>query len=115
MKADVVHLGDHVPDTRDISHGPAETATDALNLDFIVLIDKVDGAIAYGECADLPAVLNQLDTHTLPDRGVGLFCLDTDLLKHDTSRLRSTLKGIRFYIEIEFAAGIVLICPTELI
>jgi hypothetical protein len=115
VEADVVHLGNDVPDARDISHGPAETAADALDLDFIVFVDEVDGTVANGKSADLSSVLDELDAHALPDGGVGLLGFDTDLLKYDTSRLRSALEGVRLNIEIEFAAGVVLVCLPELI
>jgi hypothetical protein len=97
VEADVVHLGDDKPDTRDISHGTAETAADALDLDFIVFIDKVDCPVANCECADLTPVLDELDAHTLADGRVGLLCLNTDLFEYDTSRLRSALEGLRIY------------------
>src|SRR5512136_1500872 len=115
MEADVVHLGDDIPDTGDISHGPAKTAANALDLDLIVFINEVDGTVTNRKRADLSSVLDQLHAHAFPDGGVRLFCLNTYLFQYDTSRLRGTLKRVRFHIEIEFAAGVVLVCPPELI
>src|SRR5208337_1489130 len=111
VEADVVHLGDHVPDAGDIPHGTPETSADALDLDFVVLVNEVDRTVADGKSADLPPVLDQLDAHALPDRGVRLLGFDTDLLQHDTSRLWRTLERVRLHIEVEFAAGVVLVRP----
>src|SRR5208282_833789 len=99
MEADVVHARHDIPDPRDISHGPAQTAAAALDLDLVVLIDKVDGTIADRERGDLPAVLDQLHADAFPDRRVGLLGLDTDFLEHDTPRLWSAFQRIRLHIE----------------
>jgi hypothetical protein len=94
MEADIVHFGNDVPDTRDISHGTPETAANAFDLDFVVFINEVDRTVATCEGSDLPAILDQLDTHALPDCGVRLLCFNTDLFKNDTSRLWSALKRV---------------------
>ena len=73
---------------------------DTLDLDFVMLIDEVDCAISYGKRADLAPIFDQLHPHALPDCRVWLFCLNTDLFQHNTSRLWSTLKRVRFHIEI---------------
>jgi hypothetical protein len=90
MEADVIDLGDDIPDTRDISHRTTEPATNPLNLDFIVLIDKVDCTIADCKCSDLTPVLDELDTDTFPDRGVRLLGLNSNLLEDDPAPLRRT-------------------------
>lgn len=81
MEADVIDLGNDIPNARDISHGTPEPAANALNLDFIVLIDKVNGTIADCKCSDLAPVLDELDTDTFPDRGVRLLGLNSNLLE----------------------------------
>jgi hypothetical protein len=68
MEADVIDLGNDIPDTRDISHGTPKPAANALNLDFIMFIDKVDRTIPDCKCSDLTPVLDELDTDTFPDR-----------------------------------------------
>jgi hypothetical protein len=67
MEADIIHFGNYVPDTRDISHGPPETTADAFDLDFIVLVNEVDRTVANRKCGDLTPVLDQLYAHALPD------------------------------------------------
>ena len=94
MEADIVHLGNDIPDTWDISHGTPETSANAFDFDFVVFINEVDRTVTTSEGGDLPAILDQLDTHALPYSGVRLFCFDTDLFKNDTSRLWSTLKRV---------------------
>lgn len=47
------------------------------------------------ESGDLLAVLDQLDLNTLPNGGVGLLGLNTDLFEDDTLGVRSTSEGRR--------------------
>ena len=46
---------------------PAQSSTNTLDLDLVVLIDKVDGTVANRKSGNLPAVLDGLDAHTFPD------------------------------------------------
>jgi len=45
------------------------------------------------ESSDLLSVLDELDTNTLSDSGVGLLGLDTDLLKDDALGVGGTTEG----------------------
>lgn len=47
------------------------------------------------ESGDLLAVLDQLDLNTLPNGGVGLLGLNTDLFEDDTLGVRGTSEGRR--------------------
>lgn len=58
-----------------------------------VLINEVQTTVVGDEGGDLLAVLDQLDTDTLADGGVGLLGLDTDLLQHNTLGVGGTSKG----------------------
>ena len=73
METDIVHLRDNKPDPGDITHRTSETTADTFNFDFIVFINEVDGTITDCKCRYLTSVLDQLNTNTLPDRGVWLF------------------------------------------
>jgi hypothetical protein len=81
MEADIIDLGNDIPDTRDISHGTPEPAANTLNLDFVMLIDEVNCTIANRKCSDLTPVLDKLDTDTFPDRRVRLLGLNSYLLE----------------------------------
>merc|ERR1711977_19 len=56
--------------------------TETSEEDFIVLVDEVETTIVGDECSDLLSVLDQLDSDTLSDGGVGLFGLNTNLLEN---------------------------------
>ena len=47
-------------------------------------IGRSRGCEVHTESGDLLSVLDKLDTDTLPDSGVGLLGLNTDLLEHDS-------------------------------
>src|SRR3990170_649596 len=111
VEGDVVHLDYLVPDAGDAPVRPAHAAADPLHEDLVVLVDEVDRAVADCERGDLPAVLDQLDLHALPERGVRLLRLDRDLLEHDPPTLRGTLEGVRFLLEVLHAALVVPVGP----
>ena len=96
MQADIIHLRYNKPDAGNITHGTSETTADTFYFDFIVLIDEVDSTVAYCKCRYLAPVLDKLNTNTFPDRGVWLFCFNTDLFKDYTSSLGRALKWIGF-------------------
>lgn len=54
-------------------------STKACDKDFVVFFDKVEATVVGDESGDLLSVLDELDTNTLTDGGVGLLGLDTDL------------------------------------
>src|SRR3990172_9223139 len=111
VEGDVVHLDDLVPDAGDVPVRPAHAAADPLDEDLVVLVDEVDRTVADGERGDLTAVLDQLDLHALPERGVRLLRLDRDLLEHDPPTLRGTLEGVRYLLEVLHAALVVPVGP----
>lgn len=47
------------------------------------------------ESSDLLSVLDQLNPDTLPNGGVGLLCLDSDLLEDDALGVRGATEGRR--------------------
>lgn len=53
----------------------------------------VDCGLSRTESGDLLAVLDQLDTDTLPNGGVGLLGLDTDLLEDDALGVGGATEG----------------------
>ena len=78
VEGDVGDLDNLEPDSGDVTDSvalPAETG----DQHFVVLLDKVETTVLGHEGGDLLGVLDQLDTDTLPDGGVGLLSLDTDL------------------------------------
>lgn len=63
-----------------ITHGMTGT-TEPSHKDLVVLIHIVQTTIAGNECGNFLPVLNELDTDTLSDGGVGLFGLNTNLFE----------------------------------
>lgn len=51
------------------------------------------GGVVRTESSDLLAVLDQLNTDTLSDSGVGLLGLNTDLLENDSLGVGGTTEG----------------------
>jgi hypothetical protein len=58
-----------------------------------VLISLMYRATSRTESSDLLSVLDQLDPDALPNSGVGLLGLDTDLLKNDALGVGGASKG----------------------
>jgi len=73
-------LDDLKTHTRNITLGLALT-TETGEEHLVVLVDEVQATVVRHESSDLLAVLDELDTHTLADGGVGLLGFDTDFLK----------------------------------
>ena len=73
-----VYLDDLEPDSGNITDG-VTLSTKACDKDFVVFFDKVEATVVGDESGDLLSVLDELDTNTLTDGGVGLLGLDTDL------------------------------------
>jgi len=95
-QAHAVDLLDFVVHARNVAHRTTLRTADAGDGDLVVLVDERDGAVAGTERSDLLPVLDELDPDALPDRGVGLFRFDANLLEDDAATLRRTLEGSDF-------------------
>ena len=80
-----------------------------------MLVDEVDGAVADRESGDLASVLDELDLDALPDGGVGLLGLDTDLLQDDAASLGGALERVLFLPELEHPLLVSPVEPAELL
>src|SRR5216110_2023267 len=99
VEADAVDLDHLVPDAGDVSIGTAHPAPDALDEDLVVFVDEVDRAVAEREGGHLAAVLDELDLHTLAERGVRLLRLDCHFLEDNPLGLRRSFERVRFLLE----------------
>src|SRR2546428_12548981 len=79
VEAHAVDLDHLVPHAGDVPIRPAHAASDSFDEDLVVLVDEVDRSVAYGERGHLSTVLDQLDLHALPERGIRLLRFDGDL------------------------------------
>ena len=92
VERNVGDLDDLEPDSGDVTDSvalPAETG----DQHFVVLLDKVETTVLGHEGGDLLGVLDQLNTDTLPDGGVGLLSLDTDLKQTNARMLYKSLRS----------------------
>lgn len=80
-----------------------------------MLVDEVDGSVSDREGGDLTAVLDELDLDALPDGGVGLLSLDSDLLQDDAARLGGSLERIGFLPQLENPLLVAPVQPAELL
>jgi hypothetical protein len=86
-------LGDLEANTRDIADGATATTEPGDN-DFVVLVNEVHATIHGHEGGNLLAVLDELDTHALTQRRVGLLGLHTEAVNNDTLGVRRALEGL---------------------
>src|SRR2546429_7236351 len=112
VEADAVDLDHLVSDAGDVSIRTAHPAADALDEDLVVFVDEVDRAVADREGGDLSAVLDELDLHALPQRGVRLLRLDCDLLEDDPFRLRRAFERVRFLLQPQHAPLVIPVRPA---
>jgi hypothetical protein len=92
QQTDTGHLDDLESDTGNITLGLA-LATETSQEDLVVLVHEVKATVVGDESRNLLAVLDQLDTDTLSDGGVGLLGLDTDLLEDDALGVGRATEG----------------------
>src|SRR3972149_3986045 len=115
LEGDVVDLDHLVPHAGDVAVRAAHPSADSFDEDLVVLVNEIDRAIAGRERRDLAAVLDELNLHALPQRGVRLFRLDRDLLEDDSPTLGSAFERVRLLLEMEDAALVVPVGPAVLL
>jgi hypothetical protein len=65
LEAGAVALDDSPTNSREVAEGPAASASDAFNDDFVVFIDVREGAVTGEKSRNLAAVADQLNAHSL--------------------------------------------------
>src|SRR5436853_1754290 len=113
VEAHAVDLDHLVPHAGDVPVRPTHTAPDPFDEDLVVLVDEVDRSVADSKGGHLSTVLDQLDLHALPERGVRLLRFNRDLFEDDAFRLRRSLERIRFLLEMEHASLVISIRPPS--
>src|SRR5947208_15175375 len=108
-----VDLDPLAPHAADAPVRPTHTAPDPFDEDLVVLVDEVDRSVADSKGGHLSTVLDQLDLHALPERGVRLLRFNRDLFEDDAFRLRRSLERIRFLLEMEHASLVISIRPPS--
>ena len=78
----------------------------------VVLLDVVQTTVIGHESRDLLSVLDQLDSDTLSDGRVGLFCLDSDLLKDNSHGVRASSEGVSLPPRSQMSFLVVQIVPS---
>src|SRR5204862_6703190 len=91
VEAHAVDLDHLVPHAGDVPVRPPHTAPDPFDEDLVVLVDEVERSVADSKGGHLSTVLDQLDLHALPERGVRLLRFNRDLFEDDAFRLLQSL------------------------
>lgn len=73
--------------TGNVTHGMTLSAK-ASHQHLVVLLNVVEAAVTGHKCRDLLPVLDELDTHALPNGRVGLFGLNTTVKNPPFSRMK---------------------------
>ena len=110
VEGDVGDLDNLEPDSGNVADGVALPAEPG-DQDLVVLLHKVETAVLWDEGGDLLRVIDQLHTHTLPNGGVGMLGLDTDLLKNDSLGVRGSTEGIGLPSGSQVSLFVVLVGP----
>jgi len=87
-------------------------STESRHQHFVVLLDVVQTTVLGNESGDLLAVLDELHSDALPDGGVGLLGLDSDLLQHDAFDVRSASEGIGLQSRARMRLLVILVRPS---
>src|SRR3989442_13071945 len=94
VKAETVHCEDSVAGSRKVAIGLAFGTTDALDLDLIVFVYKVQCSIAREERCHGLSVLYDLGSHTFANSTVRLSAFHANLLEDNGLSLWRSLEGI---------------------
>src|SRR5712691_11875442 len=112
VEAHAIHLNDFVPNSGDVSVRAAHPPANPFDEDLVVFVDEVDRAVPNRERRHLTTVLDQLDFHAFPQRGVRLLRLDRDLFQDDAFRLRRSLQRVGALFEVLHPTFVVPIGPA---
>jgi len=115
LEAGAVALDDSPTNSREVAEGPAASASDAFNDDFVVFIDVRECAVTGEKSRNLATVADQLDAHSLSNRRVGLLRFDAYLFENDASSLGATFQRVGFGIKVECASLEVSVLPAKLL
>uniref|UniRef100_A0A8C2WC05 Uncharacterized protein n=1 Tax=Cyclopterus lumpus TaxID=8103 RepID=A0A8C2WC05_CYCLU len=99
----VGHLDHLKPNTRNVTNGVTFTAS--------VYLDEVEATVIGHEGGDLLAVLDELNSHTLPDGRVGLLSLNTT---NDALGVGGSSEGVGLQGSAEVGLLVLFVVPSLL-